>query len=92
MRTASDLIPAAGLLRARLGTDARLDHDRQTLSVPVTDRLAALTQIIGSLHEANIAAEDITVRRPTLDDAFLHLTGRQQVRDGTVLAAEVTTS
>ena len=76
VREASDLAPAARLLRARLGTDVRIDQEVRELSVWATDRLAALTQIIGSLREENIAAEDITVRRPTLDDAFLHLTGQ----------------
>jgi ABC-2 type transport system ATP-binding protein len=92
VREASDLAPAARLLRARLGTDVRVDHDGRELSVPVTDRLAALTQIIGSLREANITAEDITVRRPTLDDAFLRLTGQQPPPDSTVPAAGVTAS
>lgn len=45
--------------------------------MPVTGRLAALTEIIRSLQEAGITAEDIVVRRPTLDEAFLHLTGQQ---------------
>ena len=90
VRAAGDLAPAARLLKARLGTDVRIDHEGRELSVPVTDRLAALTQIIGSLREENITAEDITVRRPTLDDAFLHLTG-QQAPGRTVPAAEVTT-
>ena len=91
MREAGDLAPAARLLQARIGTDVRVDPDRRELSVPVTERLAALTQIIGSLREQNITAEDITVRRPTLDDAFLHLTGQQQATDRTIPAAGVTT-
>jgi ABC-2 type transport system ATP-binding protein len=91
VRAADDLAPAARLLRARLGTDVRVDQDGRALSVPVTDRLAALTQIIGSLLEENITAEDITVRRPTLDDAFLHLTGQRPPRNRTVPAAGVTT-
>jgi ABC-2 type transport system ATP-binding protein len=82
MREASDLLRAAGLLRARLGTDVRVNQENRELSVPVTDRLAALTEIIGSLHEQDITAEDITVRRPTLDDAFLHLTGQPPPRPG----------
>ena len=41
------------------------------------DRLAALTEIIRSLQEEGTTAEDIVVRRPTLDEAFLHLTGQQ---------------
>jgi ABC-2 type transport system ATP-binding protein len=73
----------------------RLDQDGRELSVPVTDRLSALTQIIGSLQEENITAEDIAVRRPTLDEAFLHLTGQQPPPGRTaadpVPSAEVTT-
>jgi len=90
VREASDLAPAVRALQARLGTDVSVDQEGLELSVPVTDRLAALTQIIGSLQEENIAAEDITVRRPTLDDAFLHLTG-QQPPHSAALADEVTT-
>jgi ABC-2 type transport system ATP-binding protein len=30
-----------------------------------------------TLAEAGIAAEDIAVRRPTLDEVFLHLTGHR---------------
>jgi ABC-2 type transport system ATP-binding protein len=84
LREAGDLGPAARVLQARLGADARLDHDRRALSVPVADRLAALTQIIRSLQEENIMAEDIAVRRPTLDEAFLYLTGQQPPPGGTI--------
>ncbi len=80
LREADDLPAAARLLRARLGAGRAHRSRRRELSVPVTDRLAALTQIIGSLREENITAEDITVRRPTLDDAFLHLTGQRPPR------------
>ena len=81
LREAGDLIPAARLLQAQLGAEVSLDHDSRGLSVPVTDRLAALTHVIRSLQEENITAEDITVRRPTLDEAFLHLTGQQPPDD-----------
>jgi ABC-2 type transport system ATP-binding protein len=77
LRDADDLAPAARFLQARLGADVHLDHDGRELSVPVTDRFAALTEIIGSLQDENITVEDIAVRRPTLDEAFLHLTGHQ---------------
>jgi ABC-2 type transport system ATP-binding protein len=81
LREAGDLIPAARLLQAQLGAEVSLDHDSRGLSVPVTDRLAALTHVIRSLQEENITAEDIAVRRPTLDEAFLHLTGQQPPDD-----------
>jgi ABC-2 type transport system ATP-binding protein len=91
VREASDLVPAARLLRTRLGTDVRVNQEDRELSVPVTDRLAALTRIIGALREQDITAEDITVRRPTLDDAFLHLTGQPAPPETAVSAAEMTT-
>jgi ABC-2 type transport system ATP-binding protein len=92
LRQASDLDPAARLLRARLGTHVRVDLDRRELSVPVTDRLGVLTQIIGLLQDENISAEDVAVRRPTLDEAFRHLTGPQPAPASTAASDEVTTA
>ena len=92
VRAAGDLPRAAVLLGARLDAVVRVEPAGRRLSVPVTDRLAALTQVIGSLREENITAEDITVRRPTLDDAFLHLTGQQPAPGHTAAATGVTTA
>ncbi|TDW71039.1 ATP-binding cassette domain-containing protein [Kribbella pratensis] len=47
------------------------------VSVPVKDRTKALVVMANSLHEARIEPEDITLRRPTLDEVFLHLTGAE---------------
>ncbi|MFG2027785.1 ATP-binding cassette domain-containing protein [Streptomyces sp. NPDC048825] len=52
-----------------------VDADRRLLSAPVTDRMAALAGAVRALEEAGIEAEDIALRRPTLDEVFLHLTG-----------------
>jgi len=52
----------------------------------VVTRCAALIQIIGSLEQAGITVEDVAVRRPTLDEAFLHLTGQQSSPDSAVEA------
>jgi ABC-2 type transport system ATP-binding protein len=91
LREPGDLDPAARLLRARLGSDVRADHDGRVLSVPVTDRLSGLAQVISSLEEKDITAEDIAVRRATLDEAFLHLTRQQPSPGRTTGHAEVTT-
>ena len=77
LRDAGELTAAAGFLRVQLGADVSVDHDTRGLSVPVTDRLAALTRIVRTLQDENIAAEDIILRRPTLDEAFLQLTGQR---------------
>ncbi|MFF8505558.1 ATP-binding cassette domain-containing protein [Streptomyces anulatus] len=41
----------------------------------VADRVAALTEVARSLQDDGIAVEDIGLRRPSLDDVFLRLTG-----------------
>ncbi|MFD5316909.1 ATP-binding cassette domain-containing protein, partial [Streptomyces sp. NPDC127098] len=51
------------------------DPDRRLVSAPVTDRMAALAETVRALGAAGIDAEDIALRRPTLDEVFLHLTG-----------------
>ncbi|MFF8617374.1 ATP-binding cassette domain-containing protein [Streptomyces sp. NPDC015350] len=65
-----------GLARAAalLPGDVVVDEDRRMLSTSVTDRMAALTGIVRALEAAGIEAQDIMVRRPTLDEAFIHLT------------------
>ncbi|MFE6756524.1 ATP-binding cassette domain-containing protein [Streptomyces sp. NPDC057684] len=64
---------------ARLLPDgATVDADRRLVSAPVADRMAALTEAVRALQDAGVEAEDIAVRRPTLDEVFLHLTGPGQ--------------
>jgi ABC-2 type transport system ATP-binding protein len=55
--------------------DGEVRVDELRVSIPVKDRTRALVEVATSLHEANIEPEDITLRRPTLDEVFLHLTG-----------------
>ncbi|MGW2286004.1 ATP-binding cassette domain-containing protein [Streptomyces phaeochromogenes] len=55
-----------------------VDTDRRLLSAPVTDRMTALAGAVRALEEAGIEAEDIALRRPTLDEVFLHLTGNTE--------------
>ncbi|MFE9020612.1 ATP-binding cassette domain-containing protein [Streptomyces sp. NPDC007808] len=55
--------------------DVRVDADRRLLSAAVSDRMAALSGVVRALERAGIEAEDIALRRPTLDEVFLHLTG-----------------
>ncbi|MFD4690970.1 ATP-binding cassette domain-containing protein [Streptomyces sp. NPDC058463] len=61
-----------------LGEGVSVDEDRRLLSAPAPDRMAALTRTVRALEEAGIEAEDIAVRRPTLDEVFLSLTGTDE--------------
>ncbi|MFC8230427.1 ATP-binding cassette domain-containing protein [Streptomyces sp. NPDC057287] len=58
-----------------LGEGVSVDADRRLLRAPAPDRMAALTRTVRALEEAGIEAEDVAVRRPTLDEVFLSLTG-----------------
>ncbi|MDA5142517.1 ATP-binding cassette domain-containing protein [Streptomyces sp. AD681] len=73
LRDAGQLGAAVALLPL---TGVRVDADRRLLSAPVTDRMAALSGVVRALEEAGIEAEDVALRRPTLDEVFLHLTDR----------------
>ncbi|MEU5364630.1 ATP-binding cassette domain-containing protein [Streptomyces sp. NPDC005925] len=74
LRDAGQLDAAVPLLPAPEG-EVLVDADRRLLSAPVTDRMSALAGVVRALDEAGIDAEDIALRRPTLDEAFLRLTG-----------------
>ncbi|MBA2807085.1 ATP-binding cassette domain-containing protein [Streptomyces sp. KM273126] len=43
----------------------------------VTDRVAALTEVARTLQDEGVVVEDIGLRRPSLDDVFLRLTGHR---------------
>ncbi|MEU3899966.1 ATP-binding cassette domain-containing protein [Streptomyces sp. NPDC045251] len=73
LRDAGQLGAALALLPL---TDARVDPDRRLISAPVTDRMTALAGVVRALEEAGLEAEDVALRRPTLDEVFLHLTDR----------------
>nr|WP_079105049.1 ATP-binding cassette domain-containing protein [Streptomyces prasinopilosus] len=77
LRDAGQLDAAAALLPVPRDT-VTVDTDRRLLSAPVTDRMAALAGIVRALEEAGIRAEDIALRRPTLDEVFLRLTGHDE--------------
>lgn len=82
LRDAGQLDAALALLPLR-AADVTVDTDRRLLSAPVTDRMAALSGVVRALEGAGIEAVDIALRRPTLDEVFLHLTGREDRTDRT---------
>jgi ABC-2 type transport system ATP-binding protein len=75
LHRADDLPAAAALAGQVTGAQPETDADNRRVSVPVADRMAALTEIMRALQGAGITAEDIALRRPTLDEVFLQLTG-----------------
>jgi len=61
------------LLAARFEINPRADQ--RTVSVAAPNEAADLAAVAGTVHGAGIGVDEIALRRPTLDDAFLALTG-----------------
>ena len=62
---------------ARAGAEADGRPDARRVSAPVRDRMAVMTAVLGGLGAAGITPEDFAVRRPTLDEVFMQLTGHR---------------
>ena len=61
------LLPAA--------SRAAISPESDRVSLPAPDGPAMLTAALSRLNAANIELADIVLRRPSLDDVFLSLTG-----------------
>ena len=74
--TAGTDLGAASRVLAPLGTGAVVvEEQRRSLLVPVTGGAAVLADALRLLDAEAIAVDDVGLRRPTLDDVFLTLTG-----------------
>jgi len=61
----------------RLGhADVQTGTDPRVLRVPATQGVGAITEVARALEALSIDVSELGVRRPTLDDVFLQLTGR----------------
>ncbi|GHC60323.1 ATP-binding cassette domain-containing protein [Streptomyces flavofungini] len=69
-------LPAAvkAVARVAAGEPEAVDAERR-VQAAVTDRVGALTEVARTLQDEGVAVEDIGLRRPSLDDVFLRLTG-----------------
>jgi daunorubicin resistance ABC transporter ATP-binding subunit len=53
-----------------------VSRERRTVSVPAPDEIDDLSRVAAAVRSSGIAIDEIALRRPTLDDAFLALTGQ----------------
>src|SRR5712691_2086324 len=72
----SDLNATLQVVRAYSSGEIQIDQERRHLVVPVTLGAQHLAAIVRDLDGAQIALDDLALRRPTLDDVFFSLTGR----------------
>ena len=68
-------IPRILAALADLG-EAEPDYDANTVSVPARDGVATLTEVFRRVDGLGVELADIALRTPSLDEAFLHLSGK----------------
>jgi ABC-2 type transport system ATP-binding protein len=61
-----------------------IDAEARSVTAPVTGGVAAVARLATLLSAEGIAVEDLGLRQPTLDDAFLALTGQTVVEEETL--------
>lgn len=72
---AGDIPAAQALLTGLSVEEVQVDEQTRRLTAPVIDGVDSLEQVIHGLAGKGIDVVDIGLRRPTLDDVFLSLTG-----------------
>ncbi|MGW5877362.1 ATP-binding cassette domain-containing protein [Nocardiopsis terrae] len=78
----ADELPVAAEVMGRMaGSPPVVDRDALSVCASVGGRGGALVKVVRALDEAGLDVEDIALRRPTLDDVFLSLTGHQSTRE-----------
>ena len=72
---ASDLQRAADVLATFGQARPRVDTDQQTVRLPTHGGTALLIEVGRRLMDERVQLDDLGIRRPSLDDVFLSLTG-----------------
>jgi ABC-2 type transport system ATP-binding protein len=80
----SDLPAAAAVVERLTFRTPRVEAGERRLSTSVGGGVVTLPELVRQLDAAGVAAEDVSLRRPTLDEVFLDRTGR--ARDEEVAA------
>ncbi|KRF23934.1 MULTISPECIES: ATP-binding cassette domain-containing protein [unclassified Phycicoccus] len=72
---AEDLQTAADMLRQRV-SEVHVDEAARQLTAPA-EGLRDMTRIAAVFEDSSIELDDLGLKRPSLDDVFLHLTGHR---------------
>jgi ABC-2 type transport system ATP-binding protein len=75
IRDGTRLTEAAAAVGRAADAEPRIDRETYRITAPVPDGAAALIRVVREFDAAEIAVDDIALRRPTLDEVFLNLTG-----------------
>jgi len=87
VRDRTAIEPAVAILSRDCAGEVTVDHHTRRLTAPTSAGAGALVQVVRDFDEASIHIDDIALRRPTLDDVFLALTGHAAEEDTTTTEA-----
>jgi ABC-2 type transport system ATP-binding protein len=85
-RTLDDLDRIATLLAPIGAEEPRLDRPTRSVAIPVDGGTARLAEAVRLLDQGAVEIDDLALRRPTLDEVFLALTGEPIDAAGTTEA------
>ena len=91
VRDDADLPAARDALAAVADGEVAVEQQSRRLSAPVRGGPRVLMELLRRLDDAGVALLDVGMRRPTLDDVFLRLTGRPAEDDAPPGGAPATT-
>jgi ABC-2 type transport system ATP-binding protein len=81
-------LDAARVVLGEFGDDpVNVDEDELRVSVPVRSGTSVLAEVVRRLDASAVEIADLALRRPTLDDVFLQLTGHAAAEAGVADAA-----
>ncbi len=72
----AQLASAAAAVRRAADAEPHVDENRNSVSIQPNGDAALLGKVVRALDDDRIAVSDLSLRRPSLDDVFLTLTGR----------------
>lgn len=84
VRAREDITNVRGIIWQGPEEELSIDLHTRRITAPANGGVAALSRVIRELEAASVEVDDIGLRRPTLDDVFLTLTGHSAVAEGEV--------
>jgi ABC-2 type transport system ATP-binding protein len=79
----ADEVGTAVEIMRKMGDGTEPSVDELVIAVPVSQGAGVLAEVVRDLDGANVTIADLGLRKPTLDDVFLRLTGHAaEVTDG----------
>ena len=73
----NDVSKAFEVVERIIGQKPKIEEGLNSISAPVSTGTAALIEVINGLSSVGINPLDVGLKRPSLDDVFLALTGHK---------------